>query len=54
MATDKTIHYQKPPAAPGRGSQVDENLVIYFMWPKAGSKHVHGQSTGLENTVTWV
>ena len=35
MATDQTIHDKQPPAAPGRGSQVDENLVIYFMWPKA-------------------
>ena len=28
IATDKTINYKQPPAAPGTGSQVDENLVI--------------------------
>ena len=36
MATDQTIHYIRPSAAPGRGRQVDENLVIYFMWPYMG------------------
>ena len=33
MVADQTIHYKQPPDAPGRGSQVDENLVINFMWP---------------------
>ena len=26
--TDQTINYKQPPAAPGTGSQMDENLVI--------------------------
>ena len=33
METDQTIHYKQLPTAPGRGSPVDENLVICFMWP---------------------
>ena len=43
MSTDQTINYKQPPAAPGTGSQMDENLVILFMWPKY--TNVRGQLT---------
>ena len=35
MATDQTINYAQPPTAPRTGSQVDENLIIFYvalMW----------------------